>query len=107
MYGVPQDLKLQLLHGAELIQLGIGMHQVQFVFHPEGNISVEGDWVLYGADGSELDRRKPQPRHEAFQLHRLLGQRVVSSSVSAPKWFELRFEHGELLRIFDSSKQYE
>jgi hypothetical protein len=107
MYGVPEDLNLQFLHGAELIQLGIGRYHVQFVFHTEANISVEGEWVLYAADSSELDRSRPPPRHEAFQLHRLLGQRVVGNSVSSPNWFDLRFEQGELLRVLDSSKEYE
>jgi hypothetical protein len=107
MHGVSADLDLQFLHGAELIQVCVGLYQVQFVFHPEGNICVEGEWELYAADGSELDRSRPSPRQEPFQLHRLLGQRVVASSVSSPVWFGLRFERGDLLRIYDSSKEYE
>ena len=42
-----------------------------------------------------------------YQLHRLLGHRVVSSEVSPPEWFALRFENGELLRVFDDSREYE
>jgi hypothetical protein len=107
VYGVPEGLDLQFLHGAELIQICMGLYQVQFIFHPAANISVEGEWNLYAPDGSELDRSRPSPRQEAFQLHRLLGQRVAASTVSSPNWIALRFEAGELLRISDSSKEYE
>jgi hypothetical protein len=104
VYGVPEDLDLQFLHGAEVIQVCLGLYQVQLMFHPEANISVEGEWILYAADGSELDRSRPSPRQEAFQLHRLLGQRVADTSVLPPSWIALRFESGDLLRIFDSSE---
>jgi hypothetical protein len=107
VYGVPEDLDLQFLHGAELIQACIGLYQVQFIFHPGVNISVEGEWKLYGADGSELDRNRPSPRQEPFQLHRLLGQRIAASSVSSPDSIALRFEAGEVLWILDSSKEHE
>ena len=107
MYGVPKDLDLAFLHGAQLIQVCLGQHQVQLIFHPEANISVEGEWNLYAVDGSELDRSRPLPRQEAFQLHRLLGQRVTETSVSSPNWIALRFESGDLLRISDSSRDYE
>jgi len=107
VYGVPEDLDLQFLHGAEVIQVCIGLYQVQFIFHPEANVSVEGEWILYAADGSQLDRSRPSPRQEAFQLHRLLGQRVAETRVSSPSWIDLQFESGDLLRIFDSSQEYE
>jgi hypothetical protein len=32
---------------------------------------------------------------------------VAASEVSAPAWFALRFEGGEVLRVFDDSPQYE
>ena len=40
MYGVPADLDLAFLHGAELIQVCLGQYQLQFHFHPAGSISV-------------------------------------------------------------------
>jgi hypothetical protein len=107
VYGVPEDLDLQFLQGAELIEVCMGLYQVHFIFYPEAHISVEGEWKLYAANGSELDRSRPSPRQEAFQLHRLLGQRVSASAVSSPNWIALRFEAGESLRISDSSKEYE
>jgi hypothetical protein len=107
MYGVPEGLLLTFLHDCELEQVCLGIHQVQFHFHPEGVLAVEGEWELLDADGTELDRCRPAPRIEPYRLHRLLGQRVVASEVGPPFWIALRFERGELLRVFDSSTDYE
>ena len=107
MYGVPADLNLTFFHGSELIQVCLGAYQLQLHFHPEGSLSVEGDWELLGADSSLLDRHQPHPRALAFQLHRLLEQRVVASRVCPPHSIELCFERGEVLRVFDSSREYE
>lgn len=85
MYGVPADLNLVFLHGAELIQVCLGLHQLQFRFHPAGSISVEGGWELRDAAGKRIDHRHESPGRPPYQLHRLLGQRVASSEVSAPQ----------------------
>jgi hypothetical protein len=37
----------------------------------------------------------------------LLGRRIAGSEVAAPDWFALRFEGGDVLRVFDHSSQYE
>ena len=107
MYGVPQGLDLTFLHDRELVQVCLGLYQVQFLFDPDGALAVEGKWELRGADGSELDRGGPTPRTAPYQLHRLLGQRITGTDIKPPDWIALRFENGEELRIYDSSKQYE
>ncbi len=107
MYGVPSELDLNFLHGSELIQVRLGVHQVQFIFHPVGAINVDGKWEHLGADGSVLDQSEPAPRTRPFQLHRLLGQRVTQTQVTPPTSIAVRFESGDTLRIFDSSKEYE
>jgi hypothetical protein len=103
MYGVPTDLDLGFLHGAELIQVCLGQRQLQFHFHPVGSISVEGRWELRDASGALIDRQHDGPDRPAFQLHRLLGRRVAGSEVCVPAWFALRFEGGDMLRVFDDS----
>jgi hypothetical protein len=107
VYGVPTDLNLAFLHGAELIQVCLGQHQLQFHFHAAGSISVQGGWELLDASGARLDGWHDGPDRPPYQLHRLLGRRVTGSEVSAPDWFALRFEGGEVLRVFDDSEQYE
>jgi hypothetical protein len=107
MHGVPTDLDLTFLRGAELIQVCLGRHQVQFHFHPAGSISVEGKWELLDAAGARIDQSDDGPDRPPYQLHRLLGLTVVDIDVSAPDWLALRFEGGCVLRIFGDSEQYE
>lgn len=107
MYGVPVDLDLSFLHGAELIQVCLGQHQLQFHFHPVGSISVEGGWELRDAAGVRIDGHWQDPDRPPYQLHRPLGRRVARSEVAAPERFALTFEGGEVLRVFDDSPQYE
>ncbi len=107
MYGVPTDLDLTYLHGASLIQVCLGEYQLQFHFSPRGAISVEGRWELRDAAGSIVDRLYDGTERPPYELHRLLGKKVVGSEVSAPVSCALRFEEGEVLRFFDDSKQFE
>ena len=107
MYGVPKNLNLSPFLGRTLIQLGIGEFQVQFVFHPEGNISVEGDWELRDADGSLVDRSISNDKRPEYRLHRLLGHEVARWEIEPPTSLSLSFTNGCVLRIFDNSKQYE
>jgi hypothetical protein len=107
MHGVPPDLNLAFLESAELTQVAIGVYQIQLSFHPTGAISSEGGWELLDKDGSKIDGLMPVPRSAPYQLHLLLGQRVVGTTISAPDWFAIEFERGELLRVFDDSPQYE
>lgn len=106
MYGVPENLDLTFLHGREVVQIRLGLYQIQLHFHPDATIAVEGEWELFDAEGRELDRME-SPRTKPFQLHRLLGKLVAGSEVSPPLWFALRFEGGELLRVYDRETQYE
>jgi hypothetical protein len=107
MYGVPTNLDLAFLHNGELIQVCIGQYQLQFHFHPVGSISVEGGWELLDKTGQRIDGHCEQPERPPYQLHRLLGHKIVESEVSAPDWFALTFEGGLVLRVFDDSQQYE
>jgi hypothetical protein len=107
MYGVPANLDLSFLHGAELVQICLGQFQLQFHFHPIGSISVEGGWELLHAAGQRIDGSCDVSDRPPYQLHRLLGLKVLSSEISAPDWFTLTFESGEMLRVFDDSEQFE
>src|SRR5262245_33510011 len=107
MYGVPADLDLGFLHGAELIQVCLGRYQLQFHFHPIGSISVEGEWELRDSADAMIDRRHDKPNEQPCHLPRLLGQQIVRFEVSAPDWFALQFARGEVLRVFDDSSNYE
>jgi len=107
MYGIPASLDISFLHGTSLVQVCLGQHQVQFHFHPVGCITVEGRWELIGIGGEKLANSSDATGNPSGVLNRLLGQQVVASEVSAPDSFTLRFDKGDLLRIFDDSEQYE
>ena len=61
MYGVPSNLDLTFLHNAELIQVCLGAHQVQFHFHPKGSLYVMGKWELSAEDGVLVGPRLASP----------------------------------------------
>ena len=108
MHGVPRNLDLGFLRGTILVQVCIGQYDVQFNFHPEGKVSVLGKWELANGSGEQLDRNFPDgSKRPPYQLHRLLGHRVVGSEVDAPRSFTLIFDSGDILRVFDDSKEYE
>jgi hypothetical protein len=109
MHGVPAHLDLGHFHGAILERIDLGIHIIHFRFgaEPPGVISVEGDWELYGADGGVVDRQEEPSERGAFRLHVLIGREVVSSEVSAPDWFELSFDSGHRLRVYDRSQLYD
>jgi len=76
MRGIPADLDLSFLHGKELVQVCLGVWQVQFHFEPTASLAVEGDWELTDAEGRVIDRNSDTVRDSPFHLHLLL-QRVV------------------------------
>jgi len=107
MHGVPADLDLSKFKDATLTQLGIGEFQIQFLFHPQGNISVEGKWELRDSDGILIDQAKTNVEREICRLHIVLGKTVENYSINAPESFSLRFDSGHVLTVFDDSKQHE
>ncbi len=107
MHGIPVDLDITFLHNSELIQVCLSLSSLQFNFHPIGSILVEGNWELLSVEGICIDHYQDTSNRSPYLLHHLLGQKIIGSEVFAPKYFALRFENGEILRVFDSSKEYE
>lgn len=107
MHGVPNNLDLSVFEGKELTLVGIGQFQVYFHFHPEGIVTVEGDWEIVDAEGSIIDRSTDNAERSEYRVHRLLGQEMVGSEVDPPRSFSLKFANGLVLRVFDDSEQYE
>jgi hypothetical protein len=107
MYGVLESLDLSEFAARRLTQIAVGEFQVQFLFHPEGSISVEGAWELRDEDGALVDHSLPNEQRSEYRLHRLLGQQVVRWEIDPPMSFSLTFANGLVLRVFDDSEQYE
>ncbi|MCC7421264.1 MAG: hypothetical protein IT428_13350 [Planctomycetaceae bacterium] len=109
MHGVPHDLGLDALHGAELTQVAIGLFQVQFHFHPAAWLAVEGEWRLLDEDGGQIERWTVDSDWgtRPTVVHQRVGHRIVSSSIFVPDSFALQFDDGIVLRVFDSSGEFE
>jgi hypothetical protein len=107
MPGIPANLDLSFLQGAELIQVCLGTWQVQFHFAPQACVSVEADWELANAQGRIIDRSSDTIREQPFHLHLLRQRVVVGAEISAPLSFALRFTGGLVLRVFARSDGYE
>jgi len=107
MYGVSPDLDLSFLHGAQLIQICLGQHQVQLHFHPIGSVSVEGKWILYDADRCPISESSDLANWRPIQLHRVLGQHIQNTRLSPPDSLTLSFDNGEELQVFDSCRDHE
>lgn len=56
MAGIPENLDLSFLHGAELLQVCLGAWEIQFHFVPTASLAVEGDWELLDPNGEVIDR---------------------------------------------------
>src|SRR5438874_2055711 len=97
---IPADLDLSFLRGAELIQVCLGMWQVQFHFVPTASIVVEGEWELADEAGRVIDRSSDTVREQPFHLHLLLQRIILGVEVSAPLSLALRFTGGLVLRVF-------
>jgi hypothetical protein len=107
MRGVPANLDLSFLHGAEVVQLCLGRHQLQVHFHPSACINVEGRWELEDDAGRLIDGGSPGADGEACRLIRILGRQVVGFAVAAPVSFALIFDDGLVWRVYDSSPEFE
>jgi len=107
MYGVPAGLSLERFLGAILVQVGLGEFQIQFRFHPEGEIAVEGRWELRDQAGRLIDHGQDTADRESYRVHHLLGRKVTGTRVDAPRSIALEFDSGHRLEVFDSSEEYE
>jgi hypothetical protein len=107
MYGIPNDLDLSLFVGATLVQIGLGQFDLQFHFHPDGSVSIQGHWELIDAEERIIDFAIENAERDAYRIHVLLGQVVVGSQLNPPDSFSLGFANGFTLKVFDNSKEYE
>jgi hypothetical protein len=106
MNGVHPDLDLSALVGTELIQVGVGEHQIILAFMPQASITIESSYVLTEADGSVAEAGRPDELRTKCLLE-LLGETIVSATPKPPSAVEVRFSGGRVLRLIDDSPQYE
>lgn len=96
MYGLKSDDLRHLVHlrGAEVTQICVGPHDIQFNFHPSGNVSVEGRCELLDASGAVIDNWETRTLSGEFLFPRLLMSPVTNVRIDSPKSFVLTFGNG-------------
>ena len=105
MYGLNKDTDLSFLKGQEVIQIAIGVFQVQFHFDRDAIISVEGEFQ-YLSENNSSHWRQGTPEAAAPAL-RLLGSSIQNVDGKEDGTLDLTFSNGDHLVVRDNSKEYE
>ncbi len=106
MYGIPENLDLQDIVGSDIQRICIGRYNVRFIFFGERSINVEGDIEI-------LDSQVVCAKWDALNgwtstaFQKLLNLPILTYRVSSHTCLEIAFENNLLLRLHDSSDQYE
>jgi Family of unknown function (DUF6188) len=106
MYGIPHDIDLSFLVGAELIQVCVGSNQIQMQFVPDRlSILVVSDLTLLAPP--EPAKVVTQFPRDAGALLPLLGRKVAGWKRSSDRTLDLTFDDGVCLTLSDDSDHYE
>jgi hypothetical protein len=108
MNGIPDDLDLSTLHGAEVIQVCLGIWQVHVNFKTGASLSVNGDWEMVDERGEIIDRSSDTLRStRSVHLHLLLGRLVKGTAVDSPLSLSLTLTGNLVFRVTVSDRGYE
>src|SRR5690349_17664201 len=110
MYGLkPSDIAYlkSVLHQATLTQVCVGQSDLQFHFHPSGNVSVWAKCELINDAGEVIEFWPKEDESRSFRFLDLLGSAVMEITIDTQKSFRLRFDNGQTLRVVDDSEHYE
>jgi len=107
MYGLRNDIDLSFLNARELIQVAIGVYQIQFGFDEDVIIYVESQFNYF--DGQEEWTWKPEPggAQIAARTVFLLSATIQNFDRQENGTIILTFSNGGRLTILDSSREYE
>ena len=98
---------LAYLRGADVEQVCIGKHDLQFRLHPDGVICIWSTCELVAADGTTADTWVNGNRSDRFLFCDLLGATISDVLAVDDKTLTLKFTDGRRLVLFDTSDQYE
>jgi Family of unknown function (DUF6188) len=107
MYGLRKEIDLGFLSARELIQVAIGVYQIQFGFDEDVIIYVESQFNYF--DGQQEWTWKPEPgaAQIAARTVSLLGARIQNFEGQENGTLTLTFSNGQRLTLADSSREYE
>lgn len=105
MYRLKKDLDLSFLENLELIQVCVGIFQVQFVFESDVVLSVENTFK-HSSNGTVSEWR-PNVVEAATSVLKLLGTTSKTIEAVNEQTLRLGFSNGDTLEMTDDSDQYE
>lgn len=123
MYRFPLDLDLSYLLRRQISYIGIDQYNIYLTLNaeilsadrrPSGvlenvvmdsdvHITVSGPWSLAAESGSVIDHSMEHAERKSYQIHVLLGLRMVGYTVVSETTLELKFENGFCLSVVDDS----
>jgi hypothetical protein len=107
MYGLKKEIDLNFLTGRELIQLAIGVYQIQFSFDDDVRISVESEFRYFDGQAELIWRPEPGSYSIAARAVALLGATIDSFGSHTDGTLTLAFSNQHCLTLLDSSQEYE
>lgn len=105
MQGLPKDVNLDPLIGAQLEQVCIGENDYILHFDQDVRISVESESVHERPDVGRV--RISDNRTSAGTLCRLLGTKIINANVREDGGVRIGFSDGSQLDIINDSTVYE
>jgi Family of unknown function (DUF6188) len=107
MYGLKKDINLSFLNGREVIQVAIGVYQIQFGFDEDVTIYVHSQFGYFDGQDEWIWKPEPGAARIAARTIALLGARIESFQGNEDGTLKIIFSNGQRLTIFDNSKEYE
>jgi hypothetical protein len=98
---------LRHLKDAEITQICLGPHDIQFNFTPRGNVSVQARCELLDPIGGILDVWEKATQPGPCRFIELFESPVQEVVIDTPRSFLLRFANALVLRVVDTSDHYE
>lgn len=107
MYGLKKEIDLGFLVGRELIQVGIGLYQIQFHFDEDVTVSVEAEFRYFDGQHEWSWRQEPSSHQIATRTVAMLGANITNLESNENGTLALIFSNGHRLTILDPFKEYE
>jgi hypothetical protein len=105
MYGLPQDIDLSFFSGKELIQVAIGLFNVQLHFEGSVSVSVEHRIEHTSEESTLFWEQEVTPPVSTSSLLNLIGSNVTLASAVPDGTLTLQFSNGDTVRVFDQEDE--
>jgi len=107
MYGLKKETDLSFLTGRELIQVAIGLYQIQFGFDEDVTVSVEAEFRYFDGQEEWIWLQEPSSPQVAARTVAMLGASITSFQSNENGTLALMFLNGHRVTILDSFREYE